>query len=153
MSVSDRKVVDLLSTDQEGTRATLTVSDHLEWTADNQHLLILQEKLNDYMAFIESGEIYELYPEMHGLEIGIDVVCMHPPAGDGIRFLELAGKTIEEDRATNGNIAPALYHLLPPWPFFDVLSRPNFCRCIIIICARTINSKRYENKARTMRSR
>jgi hypothetical protein len=28
----------------------------------NEHLLILQDKLNSYLRFIETGEIFESYP-------------------------------------------------------------------------------------------
>ena len=55
---------------------------------------MLQDKLNDYLAFIESGEIYESYPQARGREIEIQVMCRYAPVGDAVRFLELAGETV-----------------------------------------------------------
>ena len=56
---------------------------------------MLQEKLNDYLMFIESGEIYEKYPEAKSRTIMIRTVVLHKPTGDALRFLELATKTIQ----------------------------------------------------------
>lgn len=94
MSVEQRKIVDFASIRRATGRTVLTIADHLPWLPDNGHLLTLQAKLNDYLAFIESGEIYDSYPESRGREIEIQVVCKHPPAGDAIRFFELAGETV-----------------------------------------------------------
>ena len=72
----------------------LTISDHLPWLPDNEHLLVLQDKINDYLAFIQSGEIYNSYPQAHGRDIEIQVVHQFPPVGDAITFLERARETI-----------------------------------------------------------
>jgi len=55
MSVEQRKVIDFVGISKADGRAILTISDHLPWLADNEHLLILQDKINDYLAFLESG--------------------------------------------------------------------------------------------------
>lgn len=61
MSVENPNVIDIIHTDKDGGHVTLTVTDHLEW-GDGEHLLKLQDKLNKYLAFVESGEIFEKYP-------------------------------------------------------------------------------------------
>jgi hypothetical protein len=118
MSVEQRKVVDSVGIGKADGRAILTISDHLPWLPENEHLLILQDKINDYLAFIESGEIYETYPQARGREIEIQVICKHTPFGDAIRFLELAGetvrgagfhfsaKTVEQSNDTNSSVFP-----------------------------------------------
>ena len=35
----------------------LTITDHLEWDIENEHLLILQDKINAYLGAIEDGEL------------------------------------------------------------------------------------------------
>jgi hypothetical protein len=62
-----------VGTDAHG-NAILVISDHLPWDQTNEHLYCLQEKLNAYLRFIESGEIYEKFPERRGLPILISVV-------------------------------------------------------------------------------
>ena len=62
---------------------------------DATHIPQLQEKLNDYLAFIESGEIYESYPDAHGREIEIQLICKYLPLeGEGSAFIEHAGDKI-----------------------------------------------------------
>ena len=94
MSVDERNVIDALGIRRTDGRAVLTISDHLPWLTSNEHLLVLQDKINDYLAFIESGEIYNSYPQAHGREIEIQVVHKFPPAGDAITFLKRAGEAI-----------------------------------------------------------
>ncbi len=45
MSIEQVEKIDFISTTSEG-KVELTISDHLEWDAENNHLLILQNKLN-----------------------------------------------------------------------------------------------------------
>jgi len=94
VSVEERKVIDAIGTRRSDGRVVLTITDHLPWLPDNEHLVALQDKLNDYLAFIESGELYSTYPLAHGREIEIQVIHEHPPAGDAIPFLERVGRTI-----------------------------------------------------------
>lgn len=61
MSVVDRNVIDITSLESDNSHKTLVlfISDHVKWDEDiiGGHLLILQEKINDYLAFITSMQI------------------------------------------------------------------------------------------------
>lgn len=73
----------------------LVIVDDRKWN-DWEHLLALQDKLNNYLAFIESGEIYTARPEARGLAIEICIRCRFEPEGeDDFSFLRLARKAIE----------------------------------------------------------
>ena len=62
MTIDQTGVVDFIGIDTAG-NVRLTISDHLEWDVNTkEHLFQLQEKLNCYLAFVESGEILETYP-------------------------------------------------------------------------------------------
>src|ERR1700730_338168 len=63
MTVEQTKVIDIISQDRRTGQVILTVSDHLEWNDSARHQEILQAKLNAYLAFAESGEILEKYPD------------------------------------------------------------------------------------------
>ena len=52
----------------------LTISDHLDWSDSSSHQLLLQVKMNRYLAFIESGEIEQSYPSAKGRAVVIEVV-------------------------------------------------------------------------------
>jgi hypothetical protein len=95
VAIDDPDVVDVVSMDPAGS-VVLTISDHLDWHDSIQHQLILQAKLNRYLAFIESGEILESYPGAGGRPVMIEVVTQHDPDGGGIQFLEKAKTVIEQ---------------------------------------------------------
>ncbi|WP_115994299.1 DUF6572 domain-containing protein [Cohnella lupini] len=65
MSISESNVVDFIGTDRNENKVYLSISDHLGWTEAEEynHLLLLQEKLNTYIEFVKSGQIYEDYPD------------------------------------------------------------------------------------------
>ena len=66
----------------------LTIADALEWDAD--HLRLLQEKLNAYLAFVESGELYSAYPSAADRPVVLDLRLRHRPDAEATRFLEQA---------------------------------------------------------------
>jgi hypothetical protein len=77
MSIEQTSVVDAIATDSVGF-VVLAISDHLGWADDPmRHMWLLQEKLNKYLAFVESGEIFGSYPHYRGQPIKIRVVAKH----------------------------------------------------------------------------
>ena len=96
MSVDQTDVIDIIGIDKKTGYVVLTISDHLEWEGDNDHHVILQEKLNTYLSFIESGEIYESYPQASGKKFLISVYGRNEPDEEGLKFLAKVKKIIEE---------------------------------------------------------
>jgi hypothetical protein len=60
----------------------LTITDHLEWEPGKKeelkHIWLLQEKINAYLRFLESGEIFERFPQARGGKQVINVVGKYP---------------------------------------------------------------------------
>jgi hypothetical protein len=75
MSILDEKKIDFLGTDKDTGEVILTITDHLEWDSESEHdhLSALQEKINTYLAFIESEEIYEYSEDARNRNIVIEV--------------------------------------------------------------------------------
>jgi hypothetical protein len=94
MSVIDSKIIDSISTDPKG-NVNLVISDHLEWDEKLEHLLILQNKINDYLTFIESGQIFTEYPTSKGKNIVINIFAKFIPNESAETFLKMARKTIQ----------------------------------------------------------
>jgi hypothetical protein len=94
LSIDETRKVDIISIDSNG-RVILTISDHLAWD-DEHHLELLQAKLNTYLAFVESGEVYDSYPDSKGRTFAFKVSCKFQPSKRGLAFLERARKVIEE---------------------------------------------------------
>lgn len=88
MSVVDIDVIDMVGTTSDGI-VTLTVSDHLAWEDEGGHLLTLQNKINTYIYFIESGNIYKEIPLGNGKPLAIKIYFKYEPTGHmTISFLE-----------------------------------------------------------------
>ena len=95
MTVEQTKLIDIISLDKRTGQVILTVSDHLEWNDSTRHQEILQAKLNAYLAFVESGEILEKYPDAVERTIVFKVVLKFKPDPVGRAFLCRAQKVIE----------------------------------------------------------
>ena len=94
MSVSDTRVIDILHLDKTLDEFVLTISDHPEW--DNKdHLLLLQARINSYLAFIESGKLTAQFRQASGKPVVIDIACRNEPAGEGVEFLKKAKAIVE----------------------------------------------------------
>ena len=93
MSIKDQNSVDVIGVNENGI-VVLTISDHLEW--DDEHLYLLQEKINTYLAFIESGEVYVTYPNSKGKEFKINVVCKYEPSLAAMEFLSRCTTVINQ---------------------------------------------------------
>jgi hypothetical protein len=94
MTVERSDVVDFVGINSSGD-AVLTISDHLAWVEVNAHLFCLQEKVNAYLRFIESGEIYERFPEAAGRQIIIEVVLKYSAPASVEWFFEKTSAAIE----------------------------------------------------------
>lgn len=99
MSVDQTEIIDLMGIDNSSGNLELIVNDRLEWK-NKEHLLLLQEKINNYLKFIESGEVYIAYPNAQGRNIVIHLVCKHSPDCNGIVFLNQVTSTIKETGMT-----------------------------------------------------
>lgn len=96
MSVDQTNVVDAIGIDDVIGDVVLTITDQLEWSeSDNDHLLLLQEKLNTYLRFVESGEMLEAYPIAKGRSVLIDVVCKYPLSQQAQEFYSQVAQIIE----------------------------------------------------------
>ncbi|MDI9364685.1 MAG: hypothetical protein QM541_07020 [Flavobacterium sp.] len=86
MSIEQADKVDAISTLNDE-KVILTISDHLEWDENEQHLQFLQDKINAYLEFIESGQIYEHYPKANTAKVIIIVKLKFSPNMMALNFL------------------------------------------------------------------
>jgi hypothetical protein len=95
MSIEQIDKIDFISTTSEG-KVELTISDHLEWDFEKNHLLVLQNKINAYLDFVKSGQILEDYPSAQNKEITISVVMKYAPEEDALIFLNHCEKFMKK---------------------------------------------------------
>jgi hypothetical protein len=95
VSVEQPNVVDVISIDKETGHVILTISDHLDWSDSVHHQAVLQAKFNKYLAFVESGEILQRYPDAKDRAVAFKVVFKFKPDKEGWKFLTRAKEVIE----------------------------------------------------------
>jgi hypothetical protein len=95
LSIEQSNTVDFVSTDTATGSVVLTISDHLDWEREDEHLSLLQKKINVYLAFVESGEIEEKYPAARGKRIRIEIVAQHPLSDKALNSLRKAQPIVE----------------------------------------------------------
>ena len=59
MSIEDSNKIDFLAVEQGHSKIVLAISDHWEWAKPLEHIYALQEKMNAYAAFVESGQVWD----------------------------------------------------------------------------------------------
>jgi hypothetical protein len=91
MSVDETNKIDFVSLAKDNSRVLLSITDHLDWkVGEGEHLLLLQEKLNTYLHFIESGKLVEAFPWASGLPIAIGIAGKFPLSAEATKFFGLA---------------------------------------------------------------
>ncbi len=86
MSIENHNEIDFIS--EKDSNVILTISDHLEWDNDNEHIFLLQEKINAYLMAIESGQINKSYPSSINKKIIISVALKFVPNETGMSFFK-----------------------------------------------------------------
>ena len=92
MSIEDKDKIDIVARGKDGS-VRLVVTDHLPW-GDDAHLFQLQEKLNSYVAYIETGQVCELDGVTEATPVSVEVVCKFEPDETGKDFFFRAGEVM-----------------------------------------------------------
>ena len=88
MSVTDTDSIDAIGMEKEAKRVFLSIIDPLAWDKDDLHLFTLQEKINTYLYFVESGELLKALPDSAGFDIAIELILKHMPTDEAIAFFD-----------------------------------------------------------------
>ena len=56
MSIMDKNVVDAVGFSKDLQTEKFAIFDHLDWSDEEEHLYLLQEKINSYLVFIQEGQ-------------------------------------------------------------------------------------------------
>lgn len=86
MTVEDTGKIDVIKRIAGDGQLVLEIEDPLSWGSE-RHLFLLQEKVNTYVSFVETGQYLEHVDAQAGDQIRIEVVATHPPDATGQAFL------------------------------------------------------------------
>ena len=125
MSVENSKVIDFISDKED--KIVLTISDHLEWDNDNEHIYLLQEKINAYLMAIESGQINKSYPLSINKKIVVSVALKYVPNEIGMSFLSKVNEVLlNAGYEFNYHILAEEYNLDPELPLIKLRLSNNY---------------------------
>ncbi len=94
MSVEDTDKIDICRLGETGT-VELFITDHLPW-GEPEHLLTLQNKLNSYLEFVESGQYRDHVEAPEDAPVRIEIVMKYAPDSEAETFLFEAGRIAGE---------------------------------------------------------
>lgn len=87
MTVAQTDKIDIIGVDKRSGEVILTIIDSMSWD-EKTHVQLLQDKLNAYLSFIESGEIAEAYPDSRGKNLRIRLALLYLPNDAARSFLD-----------------------------------------------------------------
>jgi hypothetical protein len=96
MSLENIDMVDAVGAEIGSGAVVLSIIDSWDWENHRRHLHALQGKLNAYFDFVQSGQIYESYPDAAGKTLRIDIVSRYPIPDAAHSFLEKAAAVAAE---------------------------------------------------------
>lgn len=90
MSIEAIQVLDAIGLELCTDTVVMSIVDSLDWHNENKHLSMLQDKINTYLAIIETGEVYKIYPEAAGRNIRIDLIFRFGLPESAVSFVNAA---------------------------------------------------------------
>ena len=93
-TIEDVHKVDAISLDKETNDVVLNIFDHLDWSNEKMHITALQEKIMNYIKFVESKEIEQVFPDAKGKKIKICVVAKYSVTGNALKFIASITETV-----------------------------------------------------------
>ena len=88
MSVDESATIDFVALDKITGDITLAISDHLHWDDKILHANLIMQKINTYIEFVETGQVYETFPQQDGQKIFIQVTHKYQIPTFALKFFE-----------------------------------------------------------------
>lgn len=96
MGLEQTNQIDHVGINRDTGNVILSIFDEFDWRDEGSHLRLLQEKLNTYLAYVETEQLYEGNPELRSKQVDIFVYARFPYSSEGDKFLGLASQAISE---------------------------------------------------------
>lgn len=77
MTIEQTEVVDAIGIERSTGHIVLSISDHLDWVDVERHSTLMREKVDSYLRFVSSGEIFQSYPKARSRQVVIRVYCKY----------------------------------------------------------------------------
>lgn len=89
MSISETNKIDIVATRPDSAIVKLVITDHLAWDDLDAHARLLQDKVNTYLEFVESGQLRRLKtPQIPDVpEVHFALALQYSPSREAEKFL------------------------------------------------------------------
>lgn len=95
-NIEDISKLDDIGISKKTGEVILKIYDHLEWNDETNHIILLQKKINNYLDFLDDGDVYEMYPLAKNKNFIISISFLYIPTTNALKFLDTASKTIDD---------------------------------------------------------
>ncbi|MBL0319345.1 MAG: hypothetical protein IPP74_08680 [Alphaproteobacteria bacterium] len=96
MTIEQTNVVDFIGIEADTNSVILAISDHLDSKFNEEnHVELLRNKINNYLEYIESGEIYVQFPKYKGKKIVISIAHKYQITERILLFYRNVGITLK----------------------------------------------------------
>ncbi len=85
--VHNRRVVDLISHDQDRDEVVLLMLEERPWETAPEQPRQLEDKFNSYLSYVLDGHLSEQYPQYAGKDVCFRLDCATSPRGEVERML------------------------------------------------------------------
>ncbi|NFA43731.1 branched-chain amino acid ABC transporter substrate-binding protein [Clostridium botulinum] len=100
MAIDNVNMVDAIGVDEKNQALRLMITDHLEWKnkylSETDHLLMLQNKINSYLSYIESEQYKETYPNINFKILIIEIHFKYESTENCEKFLKVVQDQVRQ---------------------------------------------------------
>lgn len=100
MSVIDENKLDGMAISKDGEKLILLITDHLDWINEYEHLVILQDKINAYINFLETEQYKEIYLDKQLELYCIEIHFKYEPTPNCLKFIKRVNEQLCENNIT-----------------------------------------------------
>lgn len=94
LSIEKTDTIDGVAFDENNNKLVLLLADGMDWNNEYEHLVLLQEKINNYIEYIEDKQYLLNYPNAEQVEVQIKF--LYKETANCIKFLEQVKAVISE---------------------------------------------------------
>lgn len=110
MSVLETNKVDGMAVDEKSKSLVLLISDNLDWEFEQEHLTILQEKINAYLMFLKDEQYKSTYPTHNFKMCIIEIHFKFRMSENCVLFISEINKQLVEHSVVIVTITPTQQH-------------------------------------------
>ncbi|MES9699719.1 DUF6572 domain-containing protein [Bacillus sp. JJ927] len=93
MAVIDLDQIDAIGVEDK--KLKLLIIDYLDWEYEDMHLDVLQEKINNYLVYLEDKQYIKDYGDNFEKKI-IDIHFQHGVSENGLKFLNVVSSQLND---------------------------------------------------------